>query len=167
MTKVCNECGIEKPLSEYHKHKIEKDGRCSVCKLCRCKAASNWRKNNHKKVKESYKKFGKEYNKKYKQENPDKYKLYYRKSKLKRMYGVSLDDYNKMFQKQRGCCAICGKHQSQESRALSVDHNHKTGEVRKLLCGKCNLLIGQVESNIDIIDIVFDYLKEHNDASNR
>ena len=166
MTKVCNKCGKKKPLSDFHKHKIERDGHTSICKKCRCFDSAEWRKNNPKKVKESYRKFGKEYNKKYRQENPDKYKLYLRKSKLKTFYGVSLDDYNEMFSNQKGCCEICGKHQSQENRALSVDHNHTTGEVRKLLCGRCNLLVGQIETNIDIIDSVFNYLKDYNDTSN-
>jgi len=165
MTKVCSKCGIEKPLSEYHKHKIEHDGHTSICKKCRCFDSAEWRKNNPKKVKESYKKFGKEYNKKWVKNNPDKMKCYLRKSRLKKMYGVSLDDYNKMFNEQKGCCWICGKHQSQENRALSVDHNHKTGEVRKLLCGECNLLVGQIEKNINIIDDVFNYLKDYDGTS--
>jgi len=44
----------------------------------------------------------------------------------------------KFFEKQKGCCAICGKHQSLFKRRLALDHNHKTGQLRGLLCFYCN-----------------------------
>lgn len=55
---------------------------------------------------------------------------------------MTLEDYNKMFQEQQGCCAICGRHQSEMKRPLNVDHNHLTGIVRKLLCVSCNVGLG-------------------------
>lgn len=57
---------------------------------------------------------------------------------LKHKYGISKADYNEMFQKQGGCCAICGKHQSECYHPLGVDHNHLTSKIRGLLCGPCN-----------------------------
>lgn len=56
----------------------------------------------------------------------------------KRIYGISNEDYQRMFMNQNGCCAICGKHQMQEKQALCVDHDHKTGKIRGLLCKRCN-----------------------------
>lgn len=55
-------------------------------------------------------------------------------------YGITLDDYERMLEWQRGCCAICG-----EEKELVVDHDHVTGEVRGLLCRGCNFQLGFVE----------------------
>jgi len=43
-----------------------------------------------------------------------------------------------MYERQDGCCAICGKRESESTRKLAVDHDHKTGEIFGLLCGWCN-----------------------------
>lgn len=45
------------------------------------------------------------------------------------------------FKKQKGCCAICGKHQREFKRRLSLDHSHKSGQLRGLLCYRCNKFI--------------------------
>jgi hypothetical protein len=58
---------------------------------------------------------------------------------LRRKYGITLDDYNRMYAAQAGRCACCGAEE-----LLVVDHCHKTGRVRKLLCGRCNTLIGMM-----------------------
>jgi len=54
-------------------------------------------------------------------------------------------DYEKeraeFFKLQKGCCAICGKHQRMFKRRLNLDHNHKTGQIRGLLCYRCNKFI--------------------------
>lgn len=53
-------------------------------------------------------------------------------------YGLTVEDYNKMLKHQKGRCAICGKTEKEHGRHLCVDHNHKTGMVRGLLCLYCN-----------------------------
>jgi hypothetical protein len=64
-------------------------------------------------------------NRKYIKENPDKRK----NTMLKYEYGITLDDYNKMFNAQEGKCAICQKHQNELKKTLCVDHDHKTGQL--------------------------------------
>ena len=98
----------------------------------------------HKKEKSDY------YKRRWKSEN---YKQIARKSRLKRRYGLSVDDYNKMFQQQNGVCAICGEVETKHDRYgniknLQVDHNHSTGEIRGLLCFMCNAGIGMFDDNI-------------------
>ena len=66
---------------------------------------------------------------------------------LKRVYGLSLAEYNNLFLKQSGCCDICGKHQTVFAQTLNVDHDHNTGKVRGLLCGRCNVFLGVIENN--------------------
>jgi hypothetical protein len=78
---------------------------------------------------------------KYNKENPLKRK----NAILKNVYGITLDDYNKMFEKQKGKCAICSKHQNELIRKLSVDHCHRTNKVRGLLCKNCNVALGYYE----------------------
>lgn len=66
---------------------------------------------------------------------------YNRDTYLKRKYGISLKQYNRMLHTQKYCCAICGKHQRDEKRNFAVDHSHKmvgAKSVRGLLCNFCN-----------------------------
>ena len=77
-------------------------------------------------------------------------------------HDITLEQYNSIFDKQSGCCAICGKHQSEFKRNLAVDHDHKTGKIRGLLCHKCNLLLGYSSENIDVLNNSINYLKKIN-----
>jgi hypothetical protein len=86
--------------------------------------------------------------------NPDKV----RENKLKKSYKISLIKYNEIFEKQMGCCAICGIHQNDLKHNLSVDHNHLTGNVRGLLCNKCNRGIGYLNDDIEILKKAVEYL---------
>lgn len=74
-------------------------------------------------------------------------------SRLRLRYGISADDYEKMFMQQEGRCASCNT----QSQRLVVDHCHTTGLVRGLLCVTCNLLAGHLESGR--MDSVVTYLK--------
>ncbi len=62
---------------------------------------------------------------------------------LKNKYGITLNDYNKMFAEQDGKCWICNTHASELKHPLQVDHSHITGIVRGLLCNKCNSRLGE------------------------
>ena len=75
-----------------------------------------------------------------------------------REFGITLNEYNEMFEKQKGCCAICGRHQSEFKRSFDVDHDHKTGKVRGLLCFKCNVVLGFVNDNSNILENMIGYL---------
>ena len=66
---------------------------------------------------------------------------------LKRTYGITLEQYDQMFDQQNGVCAICGGTNS-DGKRLSVDHNHTTNKVRKLLCQRCNVGLGFIEDGI-------------------
>jgi hypothetical protein len=82
----------------------------------------------------------------------------------KRHYGITLDQYNQMFEKQKGLCAICGKPETSKRKDkiinLAVDHNHKTKEVRGLLCMKCNIVLGYFEKHQSDITKISKYLGE-------
>ena len=103
---------------------------------------------------ESHKEAVKQYMRDYRNNNKEKL----RKRKLERTYGIDLD-YEKLFQDQNGCCAICGRSYTEFQRPLCVDHDHDTGEVRGLLCSPCNVAIGLLRSNTDVLLQAIRYLK--------
>ena len=107
---------------------------------------------------------------KWRLDNPEKYRNQWlrnnksianRNSDLMRNYGIDLNEYNRMFQIQGGNCYICKLHQSQQKRAMSVDHDHKTNKVRKLLCRTCNSVLGLVSENSEILTAMINYLETH------
>lgn len=82
------------------------------------------------------------------------------KSALRRYYGITLEEYNKMFEEQNGKCYICDKTPQEAGKRLCVDHNHTTKEVRGLLCYRCNSGIGLLQDDKNIIKKAFEYLKK-------
>lgn len=84
-----------------------------------------------------------------------------RSLQLKTNYGITLDDYRSMYREQEGKCAICGTSCPDHGKmGLVVDHCHKNGHVRKLLCTHCNKGIGQFKEDPEILQKAIEYLKE-------
>lgn len=82
---------------------------------------------------------------------------------LKRRYGITHTDYCNMLDEQKGKCAICNSEQNNSAMntdKLFVDHCHTTGEVRGLLCSKCNHAIGLLDDNIDNLYAAIAYLSK-------
>ena len=83
-------------------------------------------------------------------------------------YGIRLSDYEELFEKQGGVCAICGKPETKKQArkaggektldSLQVDHDHITGKIRGLLCWKCNVGIVKLLDNKDLVEKAADYL---------
>jgi hypothetical protein len=140
LIRICYICGKEFVQNPRYKHDTQKY--CSV--NCQSKA---WKDNNKEKVKISQKK--------YRENNKEKNALKQREWKLKNKYGITFKEYNTMLEKQNGACAICGEIKNE---TLAVDHNHKTGEIRGLLCAHCNHVIGFAKDNVDILNKIILYL---------
>ena len=76
-----------------------------------------------------------------------------------RTYGLTMEEFNSMFNKQNGKCAICGVDIVLFGmKSLNIDHDHVTGKVRGLLCRSCNRGIGQFKENYEIIKNAYEYL---------
>jgi hypothetical protein len=89
----------------------------------------------------------------------------FRAQDLKKSFGIGLDDYQRMFVEQKGVCAVCAQPET-ATRAgkvkwLSVDHDHKTGDVRGLLCSDCNTGIGKLKDDSAVLRAAADYLDFH------
>jgi len=97
----------------------------------------------------------------YRRNNPDKV----RDSKLRGTFGISLADYNRMLREQNDVCAICRCKETMvwrgKIRALAVDHDHVTGAVRRLLCRRCNSILGFVNDSSLLLRTAADYLEKH------
>lgn len=80
---------------------------------------------------------------------------------LKSAYKLSVAQYNKMLVRQNNRCAICEISQSSLKRQLVVDHDHKTGRVRGLLCNPCNnKRVDTIENFSHLVPKITEYLKE-------
>ena len=99
----------------------------------------------------------KKYQKTWKERHPEKRKLYTRNSRI-RAYGIEPKVYYEMLEKQGQRCAICNA--ESKRRAMSIDHDHKTGKVRGLLCDGCNMSLGHVERE-EWLEKAMQYLAQH------
>lgn len=80
-------------------------------------------------------------------------------SRLKSIYGISINEYRGMYKSQNGKCAICNKDYELGSNVgLAVDHCHKHGHVRGLLCTSCNNGLGRFEDNVEFLSNAIAYL---------
>ena len=168
--KTCTKCKKELPKETFGISARNKDGLNINCKPCmrqyrNLPDGKVWqRKSNQKhllklKTDPEYKDYYKKYHKKY--QATDKYKLASKKAALKRYYGITLDEHNKLLISQNSNCAICSKNQSTLRRGLVVDHDHKTGKVRGLLCDACNHGIGNFQDNQANLTSAIGYLKKN------
>jgi hypothetical protein len=114
-----------------------------------------WREKNPEKYQEQYKNdIAKQKCKEYYHNNKDSVKNSY----LKTNYGITLEDYNFLLEKQNEKCKICNN-ECPTGKSLAVDHNHETGKVRGLLCKNCNIGLGMFFDNIDFLESAVLYLK--------
>ena len=90
------------------------------------------------------------------QRNKDKYRDTY----LKRLYGLSLEEYNNMTEQQNSLCYVCNQ-PPKGGKRLAVDHCHTTGTVRRLLCANCNTTLGLVNEDINIMNKLIKYIEEY------
>jgi hypothetical protein len=136
-TKTCTKCGITKDITEFYKRggKVSPNTRHNHCKECTKSRVSKtyW-------------------------DDPS----VYQNNHLKRNYGITLNDYNQMLTEQKHQCAVCGTTEPGGKHGkFMVDHCHKTGKVRGLLCKSCNIALGEVGDNTQTLQSMIEYLQEH------
>lgn len=137
--KACTKCGFVKSLDDFHRNADGRHGRKAYCKTCvlsdpkgkqqRVDGARRWRL-----------------------ANPDRAN----EIRLKRYYGISLEEFNDLLAQQDGACGVC---RAELTDTPHVDHDHKTGEVRGLLCGKCNRGLGMFDDDPAMLRRAAEYLE--------
>ena len=139
-TKQCNSCNERKPLSEYAKRSASKDGLQYKCRPCISAENKAYR------------------------DSKDMH-LIDRERNLQKSFGIGLDEYNAMLDKQGGVCSICEEEEttirSGRVMALSVDHCHETGKIRGLLCNSCNRALGKFKDSVQNLASAIRYLEAH------
>ena len=131
----CSECGQFKLWSEFHKRHDLSTGYASACKNCRKKRTRRDMDNGS-----------------------------IRNRELRHKYGIGLAEYEALVKKQGDTCAICGTADKGMARGRirywSVDHDHETGEIRGLLCQKCNAVLGLANDDIEVLRAMILYLQK-------
>ena len=151
LIKKCKKCKTNKNLSEFYRDKLKQDGRVDTCKVC----ASVYYRKHYQLNKDKYR----EWQIKNRNKDLEKYRKYYRDYQLKKNFNLTPEQYESMFDKQDRKCAIC-KREKSKSR-MAVDHCHKTGKIRGILCLYCNRGLGLFQDDIELLKISIKYLKNN------
>jgi hypothetical protein len=163
--KTCTKCGVLQPIENFYRAAGTRDGLRGDCKSCfQARAAARYRANPEP-MKQRAKQWARE--------NPERLRATKRRyaasgrkqtvdrrSYLKRKYGVTPEWYDETLAAQGGGCAICGR-PPRDDISLHVDHDHRTGELRLLLCFLCNNLLGDVDDDADRLRAAAAYLEAH------
>lgn len=144
LTKTCAVCNQNKNRDFFTRHNCRGDGLSQFCKEC------------------TSIKYRKLYSENRDKENKRRYQSY-----LKTKYGITLEQKEQLFKAQGRVCAVCnsdnvGRSISGKDVKWPVDHDHKTGKVRGILCHNCNMALGNVKESIDTLKQLISYLEKHN-----
>ena len=138
-TKTCTVCMKEKPLVYFGLMNKEKGNRKSRCKSCLAKLAVEYRANRNS-TRESLR--------------------YHKNYKLKTRYGITIDCFDTLLEKQEGLCAIC-RTDNWGKRGPVVDHHHATHVIRALLCHGCNTALGLLKEDPEVLKRAATYILSH------
>ena len=137
MMKTCSKCKIEKEDSEFFKRTGRKCGLTSSCKKCIAVSKIGYVR------------------------NPVKQKNY----DLNRSYGITVNEYDSLLEKQNYSCGICGESAAEKTKGrkkyLCVDHDHETGLIRGLLCDSCNRALGLFGDSPAVLRDAIKYIVSH------
>lgn len=148
LMKRCQKCKDLKLLNEFFSRNKKRSLKSPYCKKCFLKINSDYNKKNPEGLKLRKKR---EY---------EKNRRRYLDADYKRKYGIGLEHFEKMEALQKNLCGICKKPNPSKKR-WDVDHCHKTGMIRDLLCHNCNRMLGGSLENIQTLLNAIEYLKKH------
>jgi hypothetical protein len=160
--KTCKKCGKAKPLGEFYRMAGMRDGHRNECKRCNLDANAARHRANPEPARERTRQWARD--------NPERvaarlaeYRASGRKgisdrrSYLKRKYGITPEHYDALLAEQEGGCAICERPPT-PGISLHVDHDHATGDIRGLLCFRCNNALGDFDDDHDRLAAALRYL---------
>ncbi len=129
--KNCRRCGNDKTVDNFHNRKRSSDGLCDWCKSCVKEYGHGWK---------------------------IRTKLIRKDKFLKKQYGISKEEFDRLLISQNSCCAICFVPGIETYKGLHVDHDHISGRVRGLLCNSCNSGIGRFHDSAENLIRAAEYL---------
>lgn len=143
MDKVCSLCGVAQPEASFFFRK-DRGKRENQCRACKTKRSREWRKANPERRKTTTRR------------HYGKYREYRKYLHIRKTYGLSEEQYKAMLEAQGGLCKICKK----VGKKLHVDHCHRTGLIRGILCNYCNVMLGQAFDRISTLAAAHRYIVE-------
>ncbi len=173
--KVCSECGEKKPVSEFTKNRHTGTGpsvyktQCKMCKrLLRDRVGESERAADYNALTADKRRERKRiylsnpvnleksraYAREYAKKNPHRQRM-----RILAQYGLNEEGYDALLQNQNGCCAICGTQKNGKKMNFIIDHDHKTGKVRSLLCTQCNAGLGNFRDDFVLLRKAVTYLE--------
>lgn len=152
--KPCSTCGKDH------------NGATKCCEKCKA-SAKKWRVEHKDRCREQRQEWdaanperrreiGRGTSKRYREKHPQRNRATW----LKTQYGLSIEDYDRMLDEQNGLCAICDE--PPKGKRLAVDHHHASGQIRRLLCDRCNHMIGHSQESPRVLRKAADYIEHHN-----
>lgn len=151
--KLCKTCKKTKPITDFYNNCRKPDGYSYQCKDCH---KAYYKTNNYRELHKD-------------RINSKKRKLYHktknnpgarerrRSNSIKIKYGITNQIYDYFMNIQKGVCAICGE--PPNGKLLVIDHCHETGDVRGLLCTRCNIGLGGLRDSHDMLLKALDYIR--------
>jgi Recombination endonuclease VII len=141
-TKWCGRCNQLKPVTDFSKDTARSTGLQHYCKSCNSEYYKKTRRHGSQ------------------HRSPADIRARDRHATLRRKYGISVEEYEQILAEQDGVCAICGEDEKdQRWGCLYVDHDHKTGKIRGLLCRDCNLALGLFQDDLALLKRAVRYLR--------
>ncbi len=170
--KRCSSCKETKPVTDFRKNRSTNDGLGAYCKPC-AKVKNKESDDRHRESineRERARHHQRKSDPAYIQKRKEQYAAYQESGRardkvLRRVYGISLDQYNAIFEAQDYRCAICRcteeEAEAKSSQGFCVDHDHETGAVRNILCSHCNRGIGLLQDDSTVLEAAANYLRGH------
>jgi len=166
----CYICKQVKPLALFRKDAECRSKVGGICKACSAERTRLWRLRNIEKARERGRITDRKRNstperkawaKEWRARNSEKVDVQKLKARCKR-YGISVSDYMAAIARQDNCCACCGEpFRLGEKRQAHVDHDHKTGKIRDILCIGCNTGLGCFKDSPELLRKAIRYLSRH------
>lgn len=179
-TKICKVCGIEKPINSFRReHGEVRKGKCKECDYGHkphtkhvsekvCTVCNELKPIEEFDFVDKIKGFKASYCKKCyhkKQWERSKGTLKEEKQVLTRKFGKDAAEFFEHNYKEQVICSICGvsleDYSKRYNKRFSLDHDHNTGDIRALICGHCNSMLGFAKDNTEILAKGIEYLNFH------
>lgn len=161
-TKFCTGCERDLSRESFYLRPAHYTGLSFYCKACYAaktaearKADPDYKQNRRDYYQANREKLS-EYSRARYRRDPVRHKLSWWRSQ-----GIDIteDGYYDLHSRQGGCCAICNKSEHENGKALAVDHDHDTGQVRGLLCDDCNIALGRFKDSPNALRRAIEYLE--------